>query len=199
MTLLLRQNACHDVAVASIDLLHAVAGCTKLSVDAFILGAGFDFSDSLRVVRDLLSRRIVRAATFLDIDYAPARAIEVLSIPGACYHTRWDQMIEIVCDLVQAMGSESKPLADQKCEGRSVAKQQERLRRHDPHGVLSLTARERQITASLVMGRSTKQTATFFGLAESTVDNHKQRVMRKLGIHRVSELVRIALKSGLVD
>jgi DNA-binding NarL/FixJ family response regulator len=37
------------------------------------------------------------------------------------------------------------------------------------------------------------------GLAESTVDNHKWRMMKKLGIHRSSELVGIAIETGLLD
>lgn len=61
-----------------------------------------------------------------------------------------------------------------------------------------LSLREQQVMLLLAEGRTVKQCAETLGLSESTVDNHKSRMMKKLGIHKSSELAVRAIKDGLL-
>lgn len=61
-----------------------------------------------------------------------------------------------------------------------------------------LTAREMEVLLHLARGLTVKQCAQRMELAASTVENHKSRLMKKLGIHRAVELARLALREGLV-
>jgi DNA-binding NarL/FixJ family response regulator len=36
-------------------------------------------------------------------------------------------------------------------------------------------------------------------LAESTIDNHKSRLMKKLQIHKAAELTHVAIRDGLIS
>ncbi len=62
----------------------------------------------------------------------------------------------------------------------------------------SLSARERQVIRLLAEGRSVQQCATEMGLSHSTIDNHKTRLMKKLGLHKASELTCWAVREGLI-
>lgn len=61
-----------------------------------------------------------------------------------------------------------------------------------------LSQREQQVMRLLAEGRSVKQCAEMLGLSESTIDNHKSRLMKKLGIHKSSELAVRAIRDGLL-
>jgi DNA-binding NarL/FixJ family response regulator len=50
----------------------------------------------------------------------------------------------------------------------------------------------------LAQGLSVRECAERLGLACPTVDNHKSRLMRRLEVHKVTDLLRIAFREGLV-
>lgn len=73
--------------------------------------------------------------------------------------------------------------------------------RHRAPGELSLaklTPRERQIIQLVAEARSTKQIAFELGIGAKTVEVHRTHIMKKLGLHSASELVRYAIVNGIV-
>jgi FixJ family two-component response regulator len=56
----------------------------------------------------------------------------------------------------------------------------------------TLTPREREVLALVVTGRLNKQIAADLGCSEQTIKVHRGRVMRKLAVGSVAELVRVA-------
>jgi DNA-binding NarL/FixJ family response regulator len=62
-----------------------------------------------------------------------------------------------------------------------------------------LSTRERQVLVALVTGRSVMDIAEELQLAPNTVSTYKGRLMEKLGQASLSDLVRYALRHGLVD
>jgi DNA-binding CsgD family transcriptional regulator len=52
-----------------------------------------------------------------------------------------------------------------------------------------LTLREREVIALLAQGKASKQIADILGIAKNTVDNHRQRLLKKFGVSSSSELV----------
>jgi FixJ family two-component response regulator len=61
----------------------------------------------------------------------------------------------------------------------------------------SLTPREREVMAGVVAGKLNKQIAAELGTVEKTVKVHRARVMDKMGVNSVAELVRVAERLGL--
>lgn len=62
-----------------------------------------------------------------------------------------------------------------------------------------LTARERTVLRMIGEGESNRLIADQLGVSTRTVDTHRLRLMRKLGIHKTAGLVRFAIREGLVD
>ncbi len=67
----------------------------------------------------------------------------------------------------------------------------------DPYGALS--PREREVFHLVVDGRTTKEIARQLGISVKTADNHRYRLMEKLGVHNTAELVRYAARRGLLS
>ena len=61
-----------------------------------------------------------------------------------------------------------------------------------------LTARQREILQLIAEGKSTKEMAFLLGLSIKTVEAHRAELMSKLEIHNVPDLVRYAMRAGLV-
>jgi len=62
----------------------------------------------------------------------------------------------------------------------------------------ALTAREREVLCMLADGLSTKEVAAQLGVSTKTAETHRASLMKKLDIHKVSALVRLAVREGLV-
>ena len=60
-----------------------------------------------------------------------------------------------------------------------------------------LTPREAEVLLYVAAGRVNKETADQLGIAEHTVKTHRARIMKKLRVHSIGELVRLAIKAGL--
>ena len=63
----------------------------------------------------------------------------------------------------------------------------------------SLTPREQEVLSSVVAGRLNKQIAAELGIAEKTVKVHRARVMAKMAVRSVAELVRIVQRTLSMD
>ncbi len=68
-----------------------------------------------------------------------------------------------------------------------------------PSGVSMLTDREREVLQLIAEGLSSKEIANMLGVSLKTVDSHRSNLMEKLDIHKVSGLVRFAIRAGLVE
>ena len=62
-----------------------------------------------------------------------------------------------------------------------------------------LTAREREVLQLLADGKVAKEIATALDVSIYTVDAHRGRIMKKLGLRSSTELVKFAMRRGLVQ
>jgi len=72
-------------------------------------------------------------------------------------------------------------------------------RRHVTDPLDLLTTREREVLQLIAEGKTNKEIATSLNLSVYTVEAHRGRVMEKLNLHSTGELVRFAVRSGLID
>jgi len=61
-----------------------------------------------------------------------------------------------------------------------------------------LTAREREVLQMLAEGKVAKEIATELDISVYTVDAHRGRIMKKLGLKSSTEIVRFAMRKGLI-
>jgi two-component system, NarL family, response regulator NreC len=72
-------------------------------------------------------------------------------------------------------------------------------RRHVTDPLDLLTSREREVLQHIAEGKTNKEIATTLTLSVYTVEAHRGRIMEKLNLHSTGELVRFALRNGLID
>jgi FixJ family two-component response regulator len=63
--------------------------------------------------------------------------------------------------------------------------------------IARLTPREREVLTHVVAGRLNKQIAGDLGTVEKTIKVHRSRIMEKLGVRTVADLVRLAERAGI--
>jgi DNA-binding NarL/FixJ family response regulator len=71
-----------------------------------------------------------------------------------------------------------------------------RLVGHDPYN--ELTDRERDVLKLVAEGHTTQEIANMLAISLKTVEGHRTSLMAKLGIHNRIELVKYALRKGII-
>ena len=63
---------------------------------------------------------------------------------------------------------------------------------------VELTAREREVLKLIAEGNTNQDIAELLTLSRKTVETHRSNIMDKLNLHKVTDLVRYAIREGLV-
>lgn len=72
-------------------------------------------------------------------------------------------------------------------------------RRHVTDPIDLLTSREREVLQMIAESKTNKEIAVALNLSVYTVEAHRGKIMEKLNLHSTGELVRFAVRHGLVD
>jgi DNA-binding NarL/FixJ family response regulator len=65
--------------------------------------------------------------------------------------------------------------------------------------VNGITNREQEVLELLAIGKSNDEIAASLSISKHTVARHRENLMRKLGLHNRSELVKYAIRKGLIE
>jgi DNA-binding NarL/FixJ family response regulator len=69
----------------------------------------------------------------------------------------------------------------------------------DSHSQVVLTTREREVVQLLAEGKSNKEVADRLGISARTAEGHRAEIMRKLRFESLAELIRYAIRNGIVE
>ncbi len=120
-----------------------------------------------------------------------ARALEA----GARGYVAKDCAFEEIVQAVQTVARGGVYLSPQ-----VAAPLEEDLRRLDsgrPSALDALSPREREVLQLLAEGSSTRAMAAELGISVKTAETHRHNVMKKLDLHTVAELTKLAVREGL--
>lgn len=92
-------------------------------------------------------------------------------------------------DLVAAVTSALKRCRAQRAEDEEIAELRARLE--------GLTPRQKEVFQYVIAGKMNKNIAAELGTGEQNVKVHRRRVMRKMGVRSLAELVRTAERLGI--
>jgi two-component system response regulator NreC len=63
----------------------------------------------------------------------------------------------------------------------------------------NLSKRERQVLELVADGKTTPQISQLLGISPKTVARHRERIMNKLNLHSAAELVKFAIRKGIIE
>jgi DNA-binding NarL/FixJ family response regulator len=69
----------------------------------------------------------------------------------------------------------------------------------DPEVAPRATRRETDVLRLIAQGKNTKEISSALHISVKTVDTHRQNIMNKLNIHNTVDLVKYAIRTGLVS
>ena len=72
-------------------------------------------------------------------------------------------------------------------------------RKHVTNPIDLLTSREREVLQIIAEGKTNKEIATLLQLSVYTVEAHRGRIMEKLNLHSTGDIVRFAIRNGLIS
>lgn len=72
-------------------------------------------------------------------------------------------------------------------------------RKHVTNPIDLLTTREREVLQMIAEGRTNKEIANILNLSVYTVEAHRGKIMEKLNLHNASDIVRFAIRNGLIS
>jgi DNA-binding NarL/FixJ family response regulator len=64
--------------------------------------------------------------------------------------------------------------------------------------IVEMTARERQVLIGVALGYSSKRIAGHLGRSVKTIEKHRSKMMRKLGLHNAAAVTRYAMDNGFL-
>jgi DNA-binding NarL/FixJ family response regulator len=176
----------------------AVDLATKLVPDVAILDISMPGLNGIEVTRQILKAKPdVRVLMFTMHD-AEQLVHEVFSAGAKGYLLKSDAGRHLIAAVRTVAGGShyfSSRLSDVIFEGF--------LHKDTPHapadGTQKPSAREREIVQLLAEGKSNKEVATILGISVKTAETHRAAIMRKLGLHSISELVRYAIRNHIIE
>jgi len=104
-------------------------------------------------------------------------------------------------ELVRAIRSvmDGRTWLSSKIAGMAVRRSSDGLQVSRTHDYGSLTAREREVFRLLAEGMSTRSVGKRLEISPKTVEAHRRNIMKKLNISSISELVKYAVREGVVS
>ena len=176
------------------DGIEALALIQKLKPDVTVLDIMMPGLNGLEVSRQVQNlTRVVILSMYNDRSYVT----EALQQGAFGFVLKDASSEELILAIQAACRNEyylSKPFSDQPIstyvKGTLAVKK-------DPYE--TLTSRERQILQLIVEGNRTDIIARRLGISPRTVEQHRAHVMTKYGVHTQTELVKRAIKKGLIS
>ncbi len=181
-----------DLVATVYDGLQLVDATRQLRPDVIVTDVTMPLMTGLEAMRTLKQERIGGRFVFLTIHQEPHLAAEVIREGASGFLLKQAAGEELIAAVRAALdgGTYLSPLIARDVlwalSGAEMAP------RH------ALTARQREVLRLLADGRRMKEIAAALGVSVRTVENHKYELMRVLGAETNAELVKFAIRQGLV-
>jgi DNA-binding NarL/FixJ family response regulator len=189
-----RQDGMHVVAEAE-DGIQAVEAAQTAKPDVAILDVSMPRMTGLQAAREIRARAPGTSVLLLSMHDDERYFADALEVGAAGYVLKRSADTDLI-DAIQAVARGEQfvsPMTE-----RTVIKEwlesgrQERL--GDP-----LTPRELDVVKLIAEAHTNKQIAEALHVSEKTVESHRANVLSKLGMRDRVELVRYAIRRGLVE
>jgi two-component system, NarL family, invasion response regulator UvrY len=183
----------HRIVGESADPALALADLVRLAPALLLLDLNLGKRSGFELLTQIQARKLATRTIVLTMSAQPRNVAEALRLGAMGYVLKGAPAAELraaIDHVLQGrrhLGSEVAALAVQGLTEPSAS------------ALEALSARERQIVLLVVEGRSSAEIGAQLKLSPKTVDSYRSRLMAKLGVANVAELVRFAVRAGLID
>ena len=184
-----------EVVGEAADGAEAVEKAVKLKPDVVVLDVSMPHLNGIeaaRRIRDAVPTARVLVLTMHDDEEYVLKMVRA----GASGYLLKDSAASDLLAGIRALKSGKVYFGPHASRALAEAYQSDRPMPADPFE--RLTDREREIFQLVVEGKTNAQIADLLFISPKTVDNHRTRMMEKLGLHGTAELVRFAAKHKLL-
>jgi DNA-binding NarL/FixJ family response regulator len=178
------------------DGLEAVQLAERLQPDVLVVDLMMPGLGGLEVVRQTSQRSPQTLILVLSMHANEAYVLEALRNGAAGYVLKDSSVTELVQAVREVLAGRrylSPPLSERAIDAYVQKAQAAAL---DPYD--TLTAREREVLQLSAEGRSHAEIAAKLSISPRTAETHRANLMRKLGLHTHTDLIRYALKRGII-
>lgn len=187
-----------EVCGEAADGRTAVELARTLAPDIVVMDLSMPQLNGFEAARRMLARTRRLPIVILSMHESEQVVREVLAVGVRGYVLKSDAGRELVTAVEALLRGEtffSSPVAARvhRLEGAS------RPGRLPTRRVGPLTTREREILQLLAEGKTNKEVGIALEISVKTAETHRARIMRKLAIDSVADLVRYAIRNGIID
>jgi two-component system response regulator NreC len=181
------------------EALEAYSMVESTRPDVLVLDLALPGATGVTVAREVLRRnpkvRVLLLSMLIDEEHV-AQALDA----GVAGYAAKEQSADEVFQAIRAVGAGKSYLSP--LISRFILEEYMRLRRGGAPSdspLRTLTGREREIFDLSVRGLSNETISAQLTISKRTVETHRGRIMRKLGVHSAADLVRVAARHGLLQ
>ena len=191
--LLLERQPGIDVVAEAADGVEAVEKALAARPDLVLLDVGMPRMTGLQAAREIRSHLPEARVLMLSMHDDEHYLFEALKAGASGYVLKREADQDLV-GAVRAVARGEAFLTN--AAERSIIRQWMADGARGP--VVPLTPREEEVVKLIAEAHTNAQIAQILHLSEKTVENHRANLMRKLGLQNQTELVRYALRRGLI-
>ncbi|MEA3275177.1 MAG: response regulator transcription factor [Pseudomonadota bacterium] len=159
--------------------------------DVAILDISMPEMTGIEVTRKVVDAGFSTQVILLTMHEDPSAVLEALEAGAAGYVLK-DNSFEELVQAVQAVVAGATFVTP------SVREKLRKLQRQGKTAA-SLSKREREVIKLIAQGRSSKEIGRIMDISPRTVDTYRKRLMDKLDLHTLADVVRYAVRTGMVS
>jgi len=193
---LLEDESDFAVVGEAADGLEVAGLVERVKAQVLVLDLMLRGLNGLEVARQVRQRSPQTRIIILSMYANEAYVLEALRNGAAAYVLKEASAADLVHAIREVMAGRrylSPPLSEKAIEAYT-----QKAKAASPDPFEALTTREREVLHLAAEGRSNPEIADRLGISTRTVETHRANLMGKLGLHNQTELVRYALKRGIL-
>jgi DNA-binding NarL/FixJ family response regulator len=173
----------------------AIALSRCLQPDVVISDVSFANGSGIQAIAQLRRECAGVRVVMLTGHNSPECARTALAAGAHAYIVK-DSPVEV---LLRAIRSESAEFGLPALSMHPAANRRRSTERTAGAHIIEMTERERQVLIGVALGYSSKRIAGHLGRSVKTIEKHRSKMMRKLGLHNAAAVTRYAMDHGFLE